>query len=156
MTSQKSDWKFPKIHAISHYKEDIMRSGVTENYSAEMWEMLHKVVMKKPWLRTNRKNVEDQMMNVVDEMNVLSSLDEGLLEEKEDISVTTYIDKADVTGTNVLPQTKFYVNLEMMKVGHINKDKWKRFEGALSTYLSNEIGTFPGLPQTVKHIITPN
>lgn len=38
------DWDLIKVHAISHYKEDIKRSGSTRHYSAELYEHLHQKV----------------------------------------------------------------------------------------------------------------
>lgn len=46
-----------------HYNEDIIRGGVTREYSAEMWENSHKTVMKAPYQKSNKKNVESQIMN---------------------------------------------------------------------------------------------
>lgn len=39
------EWKLNKIHAISHYKNDIKRSGATHHYNAELFENLHQKVM---------------------------------------------------------------------------------------------------------------
>lgn len=38
------DWDVVKVHAISHFREDIMRSGTTQHYSAELYENLHQTV----------------------------------------------------------------------------------------------------------------
>lgn len=38
------------------------RGGVPSNYSAEMWEYLHKTVMKKPWQGSNKRKVDRQIM----------------------------------------------------------------------------------------------
>lgn len=38
------DWDLVKVHAISHYREDITRSGSTHHYSAELYEHLHQKV----------------------------------------------------------------------------------------------------------------
>lgn len=46
-----------------HYAGDIIRGGVTAEYSAEMWENFHKVLMKVPYRGSNYKNVEGQIMN---------------------------------------------------------------------------------------------
>lgn len=35
------EWETVKVHAISHYKGDIERSGATQHYSSETFENLH-------------------------------------------------------------------------------------------------------------------
>lgn len=37
-------WDIPKIHMVSHYSADIIRSGSTHHYNAELFEHLHKKV----------------------------------------------------------------------------------------------------------------
>lgn len=37
-------WDIIKVHAITHYKKDIIRSGSTFQYSAEKYENLHQKV----------------------------------------------------------------------------------------------------------------
>lgn len=150
MPSQKSQWQFPKIHALSHYKEDILRAGVTCNYDAEMWEALHKYVMKKPWQRTNKKNVDGQIMKQANEQDLLASLSfdvEEFMEQEQQSN----IDKADITGMNVLPNTKKFINLETLKTKDPYKEKWRKFDSAMKTYLINLHGstTQSSLPSTV-------
>lgn len=62
-SKQPSSWNIPKIHAMIHYREDIIRGGATQEYSAEMWENSHKTVMKAPYRKSNKKNIESQIMN---------------------------------------------------------------------------------------------
>lgn len=38
------DWNTIKVHAMSHYRQDIERSGTTQHYSAELYENLHQIV----------------------------------------------------------------------------------------------------------------
>lgn len=37
-------WDMVKVHAISHYKKDIVLSGTTYHYSSELFENLHQKV----------------------------------------------------------------------------------------------------------------
>lgn len=37
-------WDLPKVHAISHVKSDIERSGTTNHYNTELYENLHQRV----------------------------------------------------------------------------------------------------------------
>lgn len=80
---QTSGWSFPKIHAIHHYSQDIRRGGATEEYSADMWENLHKTLMKGPYRGSNYKKVENQLMNHHAEVWSLSALREKLEEDEE-------------------------------------------------------------------------
>lgn len=81
---QTSDWAFPKIHAISHYSSDIKRGGETSEYSADMWENLHKTLMKNPAKGSNFKNVENQLMNHHSESWSLSALIETIEDDDDD------------------------------------------------------------------------
>lgn len=38
------DWDTIKVHAISHFRSDIARSGTTQHYNAELYENLHQTV----------------------------------------------------------------------------------------------------------------
>jgi len=60
---QKSDWRIVKVHAMYHYVDDIKRAGNTSEYSADMWESLHKHIMKNPYRGSNKKNVVSQILN---------------------------------------------------------------------------------------------
>jgi len=63
MKEQKSNWKIVKVHAMYHYVDDIRRAGNTSEYSADMWESLHKNLMKNPYRGSNKKNVTSQILN---------------------------------------------------------------------------------------------
>lgn len=84
LPTQTSNWQLPKIHAMTHYYEDIKRGGVTSEYSAEMWENLHKTLMKGPYVGSNHKNVEGQLMKHHEVGWSLTILNNKLQEELEE------------------------------------------------------------------------
>lgn len=85
MPQQTSGWKFPKVHSIYHYIGDIMRAGATSNYSAEMWEYLHKEVMKNAWKRSNKRDITKQVMkfNLRQDLFHVLKLDNPLEDNKK-------------------------------------------------------------------------
>lgn len=87
MPLQKSAWNIPKVHAISHFVSDVKRGGITSNYSAECWEHLHIETVKNAWRRSNKKDVEDQIIEFNFEKDVLqpeaSTLDIGKKDGKK-------------------------------------------------------------------------
>jgi len=56
------NWDFPKIHWIEHAFDDIEAKGVTRNYNMKPNEKLHGP-LKKCYLKTNFKNVAEQVPN---------------------------------------------------------------------------------------------
>jgi len=84
MVEQKSSWRIVKVHAIYHYVADIMRGGITKEYSAELWESLHKNIMKNPYRGSNKKRTEDQILNHHTHqwsLNQIQTLMEGNVED---------------------------------------------------------------------------
>lgn len=62
MPDQASNWKLPKVHSMSHYSRDVMRAGVTAEYSAEMWERTHKTTIKGHYRGSNKKKTDIQIL----------------------------------------------------------------------------------------------
>jgi len=133
MPEQKSSWRLVKIHALSHYADDIRRGGVTSEFSAEMWESLHKTLMKQPYRGSNKKNTDSQIMAhharqwSVNQMNTLvdnsTVTEEAGEDEEEELS-------------NILPQKKKMLNLiELTSESHPHSEKWARFQSAIDLYL---------------------
>lgn len=58
---QKSEFELIKIHLMSHLSEAIRRSGVPCEYSTNMYEHLHIMLMKVPYRASNKKNFARQM-----------------------------------------------------------------------------------------------
>lgn len=91
---QTSEWNLPKIHAVQHYSENIRRAGETSEYSSDMWESLHKTLMKGPARGSNFKNIEPQLMNHHSESWNLYNLIEEIEDDDdaaEDESVETEV-----------------------------------------------------------------
>lgn len=90
MPEQKSAWKLCKTHAMYHYRKDIVRGGVAINYSAEMWESLHKTVMKSPWKGSNKRNVDGQIMRHNAQRDMLFGLKTYIEEETKQSKTTNW------------------------------------------------------------------
>lgn len=58
---QKSEFELIKIHMMSHLSDSIRRSGVPCEYSTDMYEHLHIMIMKVPYKACNKKNFAKQM-----------------------------------------------------------------------------------------------
>jgi len=48
-----ADFNFPKIHLMSHWAEQIRRSGALQQYSAERHQQAHKMNLKDGWNASN-------------------------------------------------------------------------------------------------------
>ncbi|KIJ60717.1 hypothetical protein HYDPIDRAFT_177273 [Hydnomerulius pinastri MD-312] len=55
---------FPKVHTHKHAFKDIMEKGTSRNYNTKPNEKMHGPLKKAYMLRTNFKNVSDQILNV--------------------------------------------------------------------------------------------
>lgn len=55
------NWNFPKAHLHVHAFDDILAKGVLRSYTTKLFERLHRTL--KVWfnLRTNFKNIEEQV-----------------------------------------------------------------------------------------------
>lgn len=143
-----------------------MRGGATSNYSAEMWEYLHKDIMKNAYKRTNKRHFTGQIfkhnykqdmmhglkflhMDVTIRRKRHTNWDEvcllSIFRTKGNTNFLTPISlicfQADRRGKNVLPKTKKGINLASEEVRK-NK-KWRRLEQSLKTYLSNQYEELP-------------
>ncbi|SJL14897.1 uncharacterized protein ARMOST_18373 [Armillaria ostoyae] len=57
-------WNFPKIHSHQHLVDDIMAKGVTQNYNTKPNEKMHRPLKDAYQLRTNFKEVAEQILRV--------------------------------------------------------------------------------------------
>ncbi|KAK0500068.1 hypothetical protein EDD18DRAFT_1102263 [Armillaria luteobubalina] len=57
-------WNFPKIHSHKHLVDDIMAKGVTRNYNTKPNEKMHGPLKYAYQLRTNFKEVTEQILRV--------------------------------------------------------------------------------------------
>jgi len=133
MPEQKTSWRIVKIHALSHYADDIRRGGITSEYSAEMWESLHKNLMKRPYRGSNKKNTSDQILTKHAQQWSINQLKN----EVENISQS--VDEEEELRDemhNILPQSKKILNLiALTKEGEPHAGKWARFQSAVQVYL---------------------
>ena len=53
----------PKLHALPHLMDDTRRSGTPDNFSTETPESLHIENCKDPWRASNRRDVDEQILN---------------------------------------------------------------------------------------------
>jgi hypothetical protein len=72
---QKTGWKFPKMHLLTHYTECIRRGGLTVHYNANLYEHLHIDILKKPWRRSNKRNVDGHIVTQWCRHSILETLD---------------------------------------------------------------------------------
>ena len=62
--AQESDWQLIKIHMVNHFVPSIRRGGVCREYSACMWEMLHKTTIKGFFRHSNRRQVASRILKM--------------------------------------------------------------------------------------------
>jgi hypothetical protein len=63
--------KFPKLHSwIYHIVDTIREFGAINGYTTETYESLHKSYVKIPYRLSNKKNVENQIMQTVNITNI--------------------------------------------------------------------------------------
>jgi hypothetical protein len=60
-TQSGKDWNFPKMHSHKHTFNDIEAKGVTRNYNTKPNEKLHEPLKDSYKLRTNFKDVANQV-----------------------------------------------------------------------------------------------
>ena len=61
-----SQLKLPKLHSwIYRIIPSIRKYGVINGYTSDTYESLHKEHVKRPYNLTNKKNIEDQLMQKV-------------------------------------------------------------------------------------------
>lgn len=54
-------WSFPKMHSHKHGFDDVEEKGATRNFNAKVNEQMHGPLVRSYELRTNKKNVADQV-----------------------------------------------------------------------------------------------
>ncbi|CAI5477905.1 unnamed protein product [Closterium sp. Yama58-4] len=59
---QPSSWCLVKTHLISHYVDSIRRAGHVTEFSTNMFEHLHGPLVKRIYRRSNKRNVDGQIM----------------------------------------------------------------------------------------------
>jgi hypothetical protein len=58
--------KLPKLHSWKYHIVDIIKEfGTSAGYTTETYESLHKTYVKTPYRLSNKKNVEEQIMQYV-------------------------------------------------------------------------------------------
>ena len=58
--------KLPKLHSWKYHIVDIIKEfGTIAEYTMEAYESLHKTYVKTPYRLSNKKNVEEQIMQYV-------------------------------------------------------------------------------------------
>jgi len=58
--------KLPKLHSWKYHIVDIIKEfGTIAGYTMETYESLHKTYVKTPYRLSNKKNVEEQIMQYV-------------------------------------------------------------------------------------------
>ncbi|KAG0707969.1 hypothetical protein DFH29DRAFT_979579 [Suillus ampliporus] len=60
--SKDKGWNFPKLHMDVHFFDDIEAKGVTRNYNTKLNEKMHGPLKDSYLLRTNFRNVAEQVM----------------------------------------------------------------------------------------------
>ena len=57
------NFQIPKLHALPHLIDDTRRSGAPDNFSTETPESLHIESCKEPWRASNKREVDEQILN---------------------------------------------------------------------------------------------
>ncbi len=131
------EFRIPKLEAFHHYARKIRLTGSLQQYSTETTERLHIPMAKEPYRRTNKKDHEIQMCQVLDRSEQIPLFDtylqwrqllDGITEPLEDEVDTD--EEPDVTGkqkeldeamlhlaTLVLPKppVNFFINKKALK-----------------------------------------
>jgi hypothetical protein len=68
-------FRIPKLHARAHIPDHIRDAGAMQNFSAEIIERMHITTIKEPWTRTNRREVEDQIINALNRQEAVSTFE---------------------------------------------------------------------------------
>ncbi|CAI5490109.1 unnamed protein product, partial [Closterium sp. Naga37s-1] len=59
---QKSEWNLIKTHLMTHFVPVIRRAGYVQEYSTNLFEHLHSVLLKQIYRRTNKRDADKQIM----------------------------------------------------------------------------------------------
>ncbi|KAF0502914.1 hypothetical protein F8M41_019766 [Gigaspora margarita] len=74
-TSFASKLKFPKLHLwVYHTTNLIKKYGCLNRFSTKTYESLHKNFVKTPYYLSNKQNIEDQIMKMVQRQAIASKL----------------------------------------------------------------------------------
>ncbi|KII83174.1 hypothetical protein PLICRDRAFT_58549 [Plicaturopsis crispa FD-325 SS-3] len=148
-TSEKN-WNFYKYHSHKHLFEDIVAKGVTRNYNTKPNEKLHGPLKMSYLLRTNFKNVAEQILKIEQHCFVaafirqqLDALDEEsrlLLDDKEDSGIddTDSPSQPAASGhVTVGAKQKTPVTFGDLESEHQTDQAFDRFRIKLGEYLSH-------------------
>ncbi|KAF8548228.1 hypothetical protein OG21DRAFT_1479277 [Imleria badia] len=98
-TDLKLDWDFPKAHLWKHVVQDIRLKGVVHNYSTHPNEKMHGALKDAYADRSNRKDIEKQILRV-DHHRLAIKLLRGCMEaESEHQSVSVDEDTTEVSAS---------------------------------------------------------
>ncbi|KAF0430077.1 hypothetical protein F8M41_005574 [Gigaspora margarita] len=74
-TSSTSKLKFSKLHSWVYHTTDLIKKyGCLNRFSTETYESLHKDFVKTPYYLSNKQNIEDQIMKMVQRQTIASKL----------------------------------------------------------------------------------
>jgi hypothetical protein len=85
---QKSNFDIVKVHAMTHLSDSIRRSGIPVEYSTNLYEHLHILLMKVPYRASNKKAFAKQMTHhnqrllALSRRNTSSSFEVGKSDER--------------------------------------------------------------------------
>ncbi|KAF0539692.1 hypothetical protein F8M41_006951 [Gigaspora margarita] len=78
-TYSNSELKFPKLYSWVYYTTDLIKIyGSLNSFSTETYESFHKDFVKKPYYLTNKQNIEDQILKMVQRQAVALKLLGGI------------------------------------------------------------------------------
>ncbi|CAI7731836.1 unnamed protein product, partial [Closterium sp. NIES-53] len=117
--TQKSEWCIVKTHLLSHYIPAIRRAGHVSEFSTNMWEHLHGPLLNTIYRRSNKRNVEAQIMKhheksaafitLEDEDGVRYTIMQQAMDTRRSV-MTKESEPLDVLPANDPTSAKFFVS----------------------------------------------
>ena len=77
-----SSLNFPKFHSLQHFSEATRRFGTPDNVDTEITEHQHRIDVKSPYRRTNKRNPLSQVVKFVERRTALEDKRESVFGNK--------------------------------------------------------------------------
>ncbi|KAK0440025.1 uncharacterized protein EV420DRAFT_1316016 [Desarmillaria tabescens] len=151
-------WNFPKVHSHQHVVDDILQKGVTLNYNTKPNEKMHGPLKDAYQLRTNFKDVAEQILRVDswcnaasfirqqidlhDEQLQMSENDDSELKD-QDKSASEYSGKVTLHGHRGKGGGVFKIGeIRALKAGD---PAFKGFQTRLSSFMVGQFAKYPDI-----------
>ena len=112
-----SSLNFPKLHSLIHIAESTRRFGTPDNFDTETTEHQHRVEVKVPYQRTNKRNPLSQIVKFVERRTAFE-------DKLEHIHKSANISKPPITDkyrhlSSLIPEGAIDINMaaDLFKIG---------------------------------------